>query len=102
MRRPQNWGRYVVNNSQQCPNPSPIHTPALFALDLTCRDEFQAEVEKSSTPFSMRDLERLKDDLDDLTRYSETYFEEREVLMNELEEVISDLLSYGSPPHGAG
>jgi hemerythrin len=66
-------------------------------LDLTGREEFQAEIEKSNTPFSMRDLERLKDDLDDLTRYSEKYFEEREALMSELEEVVSDLLSYGSP-----
>jgi hypothetical protein len=74
----------------------PIHAPHLHLGSDLNRDERRAEVEKSTSPFSMRDLERVKEDLVDLSRYSEKYFQEREALMIELEEVITELLSYGS------
>jgi hypothetical protein len=71
-------------------------------VDLICRDEFRGEVEKSTTPFSVQDLERLREDFEDLTRYSEKYLQERDALVNELVDVMADLISYGHPHDRAG
>jgi len=59
------------------------------------REELKKEVESSTASFSSTDLRNLKDEMENIQRADVKYFQNRETLLKELDELITELVSYG-------
>ena len=65
-------------------------------------EELKKEVESFTAPFSPETLRNLKEEMENIQRADAKYSKNRETMLKELDDLITELVSYGNKSRPRG